>query len=255
MSQSKSSSGARRPFAAALPGAVADAAAAAAAERAYADAAATAQSLTRGSSTRDADAFTRAANASGSIVIAGAGETPAATAAPQMIRTDFKPDANGVVTIPAPGRAGSSATSTPNPANPADTANPANDAGRLNTMPASRRVVPVSVAPAPQENGARGSAGVQPVAANAPSSVAGRAAAGVSGSAAGAGSSPTDGFDPLAARGEPPQFGADGKPVATRASAPANSTMNAGVAPTASMPVTRPTAAAAAVAQRKRHNT
>ncbi len=52
---------------------------------------------------RDADPFARAANASGSIVIAGAGETPAA---PQMIRTNFKPDANGVVTIPAPGRGG-----------------------------------------------------------------------------------------------------------------------------------------------------
>jgi len=209
-------------------------------------AAATAQSLTRGSSTRDADAFTRAANASGSIVIAGAGDTPVA---PQMIRTNFKPDANGVVTIPAPGRAGSSASSTTNSANPADTASPAGTAGRLDTMPASRRVVPVVVAPAPQTNGARGSAGVQPVAANAPSGVAGRAAAGVSGSAAAAGSSATDSFDPLAARGEPPQFGADGKPVATRASAPAHSAMSTGVAPTASMPVTRPAAAAAAVAQ------
>lgn len=60
-------------------------------------AAATAQSLTPNSTARDADSFTRAANASGSIVIPGAGEPPAA---PQMIRTNFRPDANGVVTIP-----------------------------------------------------------------------------------------------------------------------------------------------------------
>ncbi|NPT55681.1 flagellar basal body P-ring formation chaperone FlgA [Paraburkholderia elongata] len=70
-------------------------------------AAATAQSLTPGPVARDADQFTRAANASGSIVIPGAGEPPAA---PQMIRTSFKPDANGVVTIPAPGSANAAAT-------------------------------------------------------------------------------------------------------------------------------------------------
>ncbi|ANB74328.1 flagellar biosynthesis protein FlgA [Paraburkholderia phytofirmans OLGA172] len=67
-------------------------------------AAATAQSLTPEPVARDADPFTRAANASGSIVIPGAGE-PAA--APQMIRTSFKPDANGVVTIPVPASASS----------------------------------------------------------------------------------------------------------------------------------------------------
>lgn len=62
-------------------------------------AAATAQSLTPRPVGRDADPFMRAANASGSIVIPGADEPPAA---PAMIRTSFRPDANGVVTIPAP---------------------------------------------------------------------------------------------------------------------------------------------------------
>ncbi|WP_025598247.1 flagellar basal body P-ring formation chaperone FlgA [Burkholderia sp. WSM2230] len=168
-------------------------------------AAATAQSLTRSPSTRDTDPFTRAANASGSIVIAGSGDTPAA---PQMIRTNFKPDANGVVTIPAPGRAGMGATN----------------------------------------------AGVQPVAANAPSSVASRAAAGVSrsagsaGSAVSAGASSPDSFDTLASRGEPPQFGADGKPVAARSSASVNSTNSALAAPTARMPATRPAATSASPA-------
>ena len=102
-------------------------------------AAATAQSLTPGPVARDADPFTRAANASGSIVIPGAGERPAA---PAMIRTSFKPDANGVVTIP-----------------PAAVSNPA--------MPA----------PAPTAGG----------------------------------------FDSLASRGEPPELGANGKPVVTNA--------------------------------------
>jgi flagella basal body P-ring formation protein FlgA len=55
-------------------------------------AAATAQSLAQGSRARDADPFTRAAGASGSIVIPGPGEPPAA---PQMIRTSFKPG-NGI---------------------------------------------------------------------------------------------------------------------------------------------------------------
>ncbi|MFM0338735.1 flagellar basal body P-ring formation chaperone FlgA [Paraburkholderia fungorum] len=104
-------------------------------------AAATAQSLTPGPVARDADQFTRAANASGSIVIPGAGERPAA---PAMIRTSFKPDANGVVTIP-----------------PAAASNPA--------MPAA--------APAPTAGG----------------------------------------FDSLASRGEPPELGANGKPVVTNA--------------------------------------
>ncbi|WP_454872793.1 flagellar basal body P-ring formation chaperone FlgA [Paraburkholderia xenovorans] len=147
-------------------------------------AAATAQSLTPGQTARDADPFTRAANANGSIVIPGAGEPPAA---PQMIRTNFKPDANGVVTIPAPG-----------------SASPKDGVARVNVVPASRQVVPVVVTPAPQLSGARQVAGVQPVAANAPL-------------AAVAGASATAGFDSLASRGEPPQFGANGKPVATRA--------------------------------------
>ncbi|MDQ0621103.1 flagellar basal body P-ring formation chaperone FlgA [Paraburkholderia graminis] len=183
-------------------------------------AAATAQSLGRGPSTRDADPFARAANASGSIVIAGAGETPAA---PQMIRTNFKPDANGVVTIPAPGRGGS--------ANLGDTASPADAPARanvsINAMQASRRVVPVVVTPAPPTNSARDAAGVQPVAVNAPSSAMSRAAVGVSGTAASADSSVNDGFETLASRGEPPQFGADGKPVAQRSKASANSTNTA----------------------------
>ncbi|WP_233803928.1 flagellar basal body P-ring formation chaperone FlgA [Paraburkholderia sp. HP33-1] len=67
-------------------------------------AAATAQSLGRAPASRDTDAFARAASASGAIVIAGAGE-PAATA-PAMIRTNLKPDANGVVTIPPPASTG-----------------------------------------------------------------------------------------------------------------------------------------------------
>jgi flagella basal body P-ring formation protein FlgA len=123
--------------------------------------AATAQSLGRGAS-RDADQFTRAAGSDGAIVIPGANE-PAA--APAMIRTNFKPDANGVVTIPAPGR-GTAPT----------------DVARVNVVPASRAVAPVVVAPAP----------------------------------VGAVSAPaSDGFDSLASRGEPPQLGANGKPVAS----------------------------------------
>jgi flagella basal body P-ring formation protein FlgA len=138
-------------------------------------AAATAQSIGRGPAQRDADPFARAASASGAIVIAGAND-PAATsaAAPAMIRTSFKPDANGVVTIPAPGNAGASA-----------------NVARVNVAPASRAVMPVVVTPAPA---GAGSAGVQPVEANAPQG---------------------SGFDSLASRGEPPQFGANGKPIAT----------------------------------------
>jgi flagella basal body P-ring formation protein FlgA len=151
-------------------------------------AAATAQSLTPGSTPRDADSFTRAANASGSIVIAGAGEAPAA---PQMIRTSFKPDANGVVTIPAPGRVN---------------ANGMDGVARVDVVPGSRQVVPVVVTPAPQLNSARPAAGVQPVAANAPLNAA-------------AGAVAASGFDTLASRGEPPQLGANGKPVVTRATA------------------------------------
>jgi flagella basal body P-ring formation protein FlgA len=74
-------------------------------------AAATARSLTPGPVSRDADQFTRAANASGSIVVPGTGEAPAA---PAMIRTSFKPDANGVVTIPAPVNANAPASAPSN---------------------------------------------------------------------------------------------------------------------------------------------
>ncbi|MGN8106951.1 flagellar basal body P-ring formation chaperone FlgA [Paraburkholderia sp. 22098] len=200
-------------------------------------AAATAQSLTRGSTTRDADPFSRAANASGSIVIAGSGEAPAA---PQMIRTSFKPDANGVVTIPAPGRAGSAAMNGTN----------ATSAASVDEMPASRRVVPVVVTPAPQANGVRQAAGVQSVAANAPTSAAasatGRAAAAASQAL---GASATDSFDTLASRGEPPQLGADGKLIPARSNAPANSTRAAAASPTARVAATRPIAAAPAPAQ------
>ncbi|CAB3714104.1 flagellar basal body P-ring formation chaperone FlgA [Paraburkholderia rhynchosiae] len=186
-------------------------------------AAATAQSLTRGSAARDADSFTRAANSSGSIVIPGAGEPPAA---PHMIRTSFKPDANGVVTIPAPGRAGSGAVNGTNAANAADAL------ARVNAMPAPRQVTPVVVTPAPQTNGARQAAGAQPVAANAPMGVANPAAAAASSA---------EGFDSLASRGQPPQLGADGKPVAARSSAPTN---GAAPAPIARMPATRQVAPA-----------
>jgi flagella basal body P-ring formation protein FlgA len=116
-------------------------------------ASATAQSLTPGPGARDADQFTRAANASGSIVIPGADEPPAA---PQMIRTSFRPDANGVVTIPAPGNVNVAA------AEPA-----AGVITRVNVVPGSRQVVPVVVTPA--LNAGRQGAGVQPVAANPPS--------------------------------------------------------------------------------------
>ena len=221
-------------------------------------AAATAQSLSRGPSTRETDPFVRAANASGSIVIAGSGDTPAA---PQMIRTNFKPDANGVVTIPAPGRAGTGAMNTanlPDAANAADPASPAGASTRVNLAQASRRVVPVVVTPAPQSNGARENAGVQPVAANAPSSVANRAAARMSRSAGANASAPSaatvdasapDSFDTLASRGEPPQIGADGKPVAARPSAPVNSANSTGAAPNARLSATRPASPAASVAQ------
>ncbi|MFM0386555.1 flagellar basal body P-ring formation chaperone FlgA [Paraburkholderia dipogonis] len=150
-------------------------------------AAATAQSLTPGPLARDADQFTRAANASGSIVIPGADEPPAA---PQMIRTSFKPDANGVVTIPAPGSANVAAAAT----------NPAAGIARVNVAPGSRQVVPVVMTPAPSLNAGRQTAGVQSVVANAPNGVAASAPA-------------AGGFDSLASRGEPPQLGANGKPV------------------------------------------
>jgi flagella basal body P-ring formation protein FlgA len=176
-------------------------------------AAATAQSLTPNSTARDADSFTRAANASGSIVIPGAGEPPAA---PQMIRTSFKPDASGVVTIPAPG-----------------SGNAVDGVARVNVVPGSRQAVPVVVTPAPQANGARQAAGVQPVAANAPLNAA-------------AGASAAAGFDSLASRGEPPQLGANGKPVATRATVAPAATAAPAPAAIARTPTVRQVAPAVA---------
>jgi flagella basal body P-ring formation protein FlgA len=178
-------------------------------------AAAAAQSLTPNSTARDADSFTRAANASGSIVIPGAGEPPAA---PQMIRTSFRPDASGVVTIPAPGNANGNAV---------------DGVARVNVVPGSRQAVPVVVTPAPQVNGARQAAGVQPVAANAPLNAA-------------AGASAAAGFDSLASRGEPPQLGANGKPVATRAAVAPAATAASAPAAIARTPTTRQVAPAVA---------
>jgi flagella basal body P-ring formation protein FlgA len=181
-------------------------------------AAATAQSLTPNPTARDADSFTRAANASGSIVIPGAGEPPAA---PQMIRTSFKPDANGVVTIPAPGSGNANA-------------NAMDGVARVNVVPGSRQAVPVVVAPAPQINSTRQATGVQPVAANAPLNAA-------------AGASAAAGFDSLASRGEPPQLGANGKPVVTKAvAAPAPTVAPPASATIARMPLARQVAPAVA---------
>ena len=140
-------------------------------------AATTAQSLGRAPAARDADSFTRAASTSGAIVIPGTDE-PAA--APAMIRTSFKPDANGVVTIPAPGNVGAGAAASAS-------------ATGVNLAPGSRTVVPVVVTPA------SASAAPQPVAANAPQG---------------------SGFDSLASRGEPPELGANGTPVAAMPSRP-----------------------------------
>ncbi|AXE93909.1 flagellar basal body P-ring formation chaperone FlgA [Paraburkholderia terricola] len=214
-------------------------------------AAATAQSLKAGPAARDADQFTRAANASGSIVIPGAGEAPAA---PQMIRTSFKPDANGVVTIPA---AGGNAGAREAPAAPqmvrtgfrpdangvvtipAAVADPAAGLAKLNVAPGSRQLVPVVVTPAPKANSARQAAGVQPVAANAP----GKASLDVP-----AGAPAPAGFDTLASRGEPPQFGANGKPIVTRTAAvPAPASIPAPMpAALARTPATRQATASAA---------
>ncbi|OLL29296.1 flagella basal body P-ring formation protein FlgA [Burkholderia sp. SRS-W-2-2016] len=139
-------------------------------------AAATAQSIGRAPAARDADPFTRAANASGAIVIAGAGDTT--PAAPTMIRTSFKPDANGVVTIPAPVNAGAAGVA------------------RVNVEARARAVTPVVVAPAANN---LGDANARPVAANAPRGT------------------DVNSIDSLASRGEPPQFGANGKPIANAA--------------------------------------
>jgi flagellar basal body P-ring formation protein FlgA len=128
-------------------------------------AAATAQSLGRAPAARDTDAFGRAASASGAIVIPGAGEPPAT--APAMIRTNFKPDANGVVTIPPS----------------ASTA--ATGVARVNVDPST----------------AASLANSRAVAATAPQG---------------------DGLDSLASRGEPPEFGANGKPIAAAVPQPAH---------------------------------
>ncbi|NKJ45965.1 flagella basal body P-ring formation protein FlgA [Burkholderia sp. SG-MS1] len=68
---------------------------------------------------------------------------------------------------------------------------------RVNVAPASRAVMPVLVTPAPTA----APAAVQPVDASAPQG---------------------SGFDSLASRGEPPQFGANGKPIAPAATAMPN---------------------------------
>ncbi|MEA3131833.1 MAG: flagellar basal body P-ring formation protein FlgA, partial [Paraburkholderia sp.] len=187
-------------------------------------AAATAQSLTPGPVARDADQFTRAANASGSIVIPGAGEPPAA---PQMIRTSFRPDANGVVTIPAPANANVAA------------ANSAAGIARVNVTQGARQVVPVVITPA--LNAGQQGAGAQPVAANTP----GNGVESAIGNAPAAG-----GFDSLASRGEPPQLGANGKPIVTTAAAakpaPAPASMPAAPATLARTPSMRQGAPAVA---------
>ncbi|MEX3790092.1 flagellar basal body P-ring formation chaperone FlgA [Paraburkholderia sp. BR14374] len=154
-------------------------------------AAATAQSLGRASASRDTDTFGRAASASGAIVIPGAGE-PAA-AAPAIIRTNFKPDANGVVTIPPAASTGASG------------------------------VARVNVEAGPAASAANSPA----IAANAPQG---------------------DGFDSLAARGEPPEFGANGKPLAAAAAQPRLPSVKApATSPGARQPVAN---TATAVAQR-----
>ncbi|RKF41699.1 flagellar basal body P-ring formation chaperone FlgA [Paraburkholderia fungorum] len=135
-------------------------------------AAATAQSLAPGPVARNTDQFTRAANASGSIVIPGAGEPPAA---PQMIRTSFKPDANGVVTIPAPGSSSGNAL--------------------------GRATVPGNGVNSGVNGGVGGASGAN--GAGIESAIGNATAA--------------SGFDSLASRGEPPQLGANGKPIATAA--------------------------------------
>lgn len=163
-------------------------------------AAATAQSLAPGPVARDADSFTRAANASGSIVIPGAGDPPAA---PTMIRTNFKPDANGVVTIPAPGSANSAV------------AGSQSGLTRVSLPTGSRQVVPVIVAPA--SPGIARQNAVQPVAANAPANASDTPA----------------GIDTLASRGEPPQFGANGKQIVSRPAVSAASASAPAPAPTA----------------------
>ncbi|EDZ97503.1 flagella basal body P-ring formation protein FlgA, partial [Burkholderia sp. H160] len=118
------------------------------------------------------------------------GANEPAAAAPAMIRTNLKPDANGVVTIPPPASTGASGVARVN----------------VEAGPAAGLVNPRTVA------------------ASAPQG---------------------DGFDSLASRGEPPEFGANGKPIASAATRPASSAI-------ARMPVTPPTPRqpAIAIAQR-----
>lgn len=174
--------------------------------------AATAQTVAPAPLARDADAFTRAANASGSIVIPGSDEAPAA---PAMIKTSFKPDANGVVTIPPP-----SATQ------PAA----ANGLVRVNMAPASRlAVVPVVVSRAATSSASAATdvAAVQPVAVNPPAG---------------------GGFVSLSSRGEPPQLGANGKAIAMPSKAVTQTaSIPAGAATLARVPATRTPVAAAAI--------
>ncbi|MBB5428088.1 flagella basal body P-ring formation protein FlgA [Paraburkholderia sp. JPY158] len=153
-------------------------------------AAATAQSLGRAPASRDTDTFSRAASASGAIVVPGAGEP--ASAAPAIIRTNFKPDANGVVTIPPAASTGASGVARVNV-----------EAGQAASV-----------------------ANARAVAANPPQG---------------------DGFDSLAARGEPPEFGANGKPVAAAAAQPARP---ASARVPATSPGARQPAATTAIAQR-----
>ena len=204
-------------------------------------AAATAQSWAPGPASRDTDQFTRAANASGAIVIAGVDEP---SAAPQMVRTSFKPDANGVVTIPAPGSVNSGA------------AGQTTGFIRVNVAPASRQVVPVVITPAPQPNGGRQATGVQPVAANAPGNGVSRGFNSGNGSGSSAvdssanniaSAAPASGvFDSLASRGEPPQLDAHGNPIATRPTTGRSTATRAAAAPIAVSATTSTSTAAPA---------
>ncbi|MDE1181237.1 flagellar basal body P-ring formation chaperone FlgA [Paraburkholderia sp.] len=133
---------------------------------------------------RNSDAFARAAHTDGAIVIAGAGDSPVAQS-PAMIRTSYRPDANGVVTIPPASAAVNSGYGVPATAN----------------RPA-RNVTPVIVAP-PTQAATRGNMAVREVSVN-PPAIAGQDAQ----------AQTANGFDSLASRGEPPQFGANGKQLA-----------------------------------------
>ncbi|CAD6539861.1 flagellar basal body P-ring formation chaperone FlgA [Paraburkholderia metrosideri] len=155
-------------------------------------AAAAAQTAGREPQNRDADSFTRAAGSNGAIVIPGAGE-PAA--APTMIHTNLKPDANGVVTIPPPGNA---ATAGASGSSMAVARGYAAQNSRAMTASASAPIVPVVVTPAPAAY-----VNPQPVVASAPQG----------------------GFDSLASRGLPPELGANGRPIVTATAMPGRPTI------------------------------